>query len=184
MSRSPKVEEVVARITAARDELLAAVEGLADPQASHRPAETAWSIEDVLHHLALTEEAAVKLLARNLRKAQERQLPPDPDPHGSVVDAIDAAVAGADDKKVTAPDVVTPRSGITAAEALARLRASRDALVASLERLSAYDVSSLTFPHPFFGDFDTYQWVLVTGWHERRHTRQIERIKTDREFPS
>ena len=182
--RSPKTEDIAARIAIARRELLGALEGLGSAQLSYRPAPGTWSIEDVLHHLVLTEEACVKLLARMLRKAQELSPPPDPDPNGSVIDSIDRAVARADGGRAEAPEIVMPKSELATAEALPRLQASRLALLTSFEALSAFDLSGLTYRHPLFGNFNTYQWVLVTGWHERRHARQIERIKTDPGFPA
>lgn len=182
--RSPKTEEIAVRIAIARRELLGALEGLGSAQLSYRAAPGTWSIEDVLHHLALTEKACVKLLARTLRKAQELSPPQDPDPNGSVIDSIDRAVARAEGAMAEAPYIVIPKAELAAAEALTRLQASRLALLKSFEALSAFDLSGLTYRHPFFGDFNTYQWVLVTGWHERRHTRQIERIQTDPGFPS
>ena len=85
--------------------------------------------------------------------------------------------------RILAPDRVTPRSYIAPDEALARLDASRRRLEETVAELSQLDLSGLTFPHPFFGELDAYQWLLVTGWHERRHTKQIERIQASAGFP-
>jgi hypothetical protein len=172
------------RIAIARRKLLSALEGLGSVQLSYRPAPDTWSIEDLLHHLALTEEACVKLLARTLRNTQELSPPPDPDPNGFVIDAIDRAVARADGAMAEAPDIVMPKAELAAAEALTRLQASWLALLTSFEALSAFDLSGLTYRHPFFCNFNAYQWVLVTGWHEQRYTRQIDRIKTDPGIPA
>jgi hypothetical protein len=183
MTMTPKTQEIAARIATAREELVYAVDGLEPAQLSHQPGENAWSIEDVLHHLALSEEATAKLLERMLRQAQENPLPPDPDPNRSVVGSIDTAAAAAAKRKAEAPDRVMPRSRVEAAESLSRLRVSRTSVLERLGALSPYDLSRLTFPHPFFGDFNTYQWVLLIGWHERRHAKQIERIKDGADFP-
>jgi hypothetical protein len=104
-------------------------------------------------------------------------------PEASLLDAIDAVVAGADDARVKAPDRVEPRAPIPAEEAVTRLGKAHAGLVESAEGLSPYDLSVLTFPHPFFGELNLYQWILIGGWHERRHTRQIERIKASPGFP-
>lgn len=180
---SPKIREIVEQISRQRTGLLNSVQGLDGAQSGYRPSTGSWCIDDVLHHLALTEEASGKLLARMLKRAREEGLAPDPDPERSVLGAIEDLVAGADDEKAPAPDRVIPRSHLPAAEALARLAASRRKLLETLESLSAFDLSRLRYPHPFFGELDTYQWVLITGWHERRHTRQIERIKSSSGFP-
>jgi hypothetical protein len=178
-----KTREIIERLTRDREALVAAVASLSTEQASHRPDEGAWSVSDVLHHIALSEEATGKLMTLMRKRAHDENVPRDDDPEGSVLDSIDSVVAGADDRQARAPDRVTPRSPIAAEEALARLAASRERLVTSVSELSAFDLRGLRFPHPFFGELDAYQWLLVTAWHERRHTRQIERIKKSPGFP-
>ena len=149
----------------------------------YRPTEDSWSIGEVLHHLALAHEATAKLMSNLLRRAREEAVPRDPDSTRSVLTSIDDVVPGVEQGKAPAPDRVTPRSYIEPDEALARLDASRRHLEETVAELSQLDLSGLTFPHPFFGELDVYQWLLVTGWHERRHTKQIERIQASAGFP-
>lgn len=183
MALSPKLEEIVESVARDRAALLRSVEGLDAAQLDHVPEPGAWCVADVLHHLALTAEASEKLFARMQQKALESPPPADLRPEASLVDAIDAVVRGADEEKAQAPDRVQPRSRIAAQEAVARLEKAQAGLVDKVESLAPYDLSGLTFPHPFFGELDLYQWILIGGWHERRHTRQIERIKSSPGFP-
>jgi hypothetical protein len=37
--------------------------------------------------------------------------------------------------------------------------------------------------HPVFKTLDTYQWILLTSAHMRRHTLQILEVKGDPNFP-
>jgi hypothetical protein len=180
---SRKTQEIVERITQDRQGLLQAVEGLVPVQLDYLTAPDSWCISDVLHHLALADDAAARLMALMLERARQMALPPDPTPDGSVLDSIDAIVAPAEKRRARAPDRVAPRFRLPAAEALARLAVSRAKLLASVEALSGFDLSALTQAHPFFGDINTYQWLLITGWHERRHAAQIERIKSSPGFP-
>ena len=39
------------------------------------------------------------------------------------------------------------------------------------------------FPHPLFGPWDGYQWLLAAASHGARHTEQIREVKADRNFP-
>jgi hypothetical protein len=116
-------------------------------------------------------------------RAAKEAVGPDPSPASSVLPSIEALVDGAAEQRSRAPDRVTPRSKVEAPFALARLEAARGRILESLESLSALDGAKLTYRHPFFGELDLYQWILIGGWHERRHTRQIERIKSDSRFP-
>lgn len=149
----------------------------------YRPAEDTWSVADVLHHLTLSHEATAKLMSIMLRRAREESVPRDPDPDRSVLTSIDDVVPAADEGKATAPDRVTPRSYLAPDEALARLEASRRRLQETVAELSEFDLHGVTFQHPFFGELDAYQWLLVTGWHERRHTKQIERLQASAGYP-
>ena len=38
-------------------------------------------------------------------------------------------------------------------------------------------------PHPLFGPWDGFQWLLATGSHTARHNDQIREIKADVNFP-
>jgi hypothetical protein len=180
---SHKTNEIIQQITRDRAGLLKVIEGLLPNQTDYRPADGVWSIADVLHHLALTEEAQVKLQSMFLKRAREENVPADPDPESSVLGSVDAIAKMADGRKAKAPDRVVPRSHVPAAESLQRLETSRKKVLESVEALSAYDLSRLRYPHPFFGELDCCQWLLITGWHERRHAGQIGRIREDAGFP-
>ncbi len=184
---SPKAKEVLESISRDRLGLRESVEDLAPEQTDFRPEPGSWSIDDVLHHLALTDEASAKLMAMFRERAAKDAIGPDPSPASSVLQSIDSLVHGVDgaaDQKARAPDRVTPRSKVEAPLALARLESARSRILESLESLSPFDGAKLTYRHPFFGELDLYQWLLISGWHERRHTRQIERIKSDSRFPN
>jgi len=179
----PKAREIAESISRDRAALLDSVRDLAPMPTDFRPEPGSWSIDDVLHHLALAEEASAKLMALLHERARTESIGPDPEPDASVLRSIDSLVDGADGN-APAPDRVTPRSKVEAPLALARLESARSRILESLEALSAFDSRKLTYRHPFFGDLDLYQWLLVSGWHERRHTRQIERIKQSSGFPA
>lgn len=181
---SPKAKEIVEAISRDRRALLDSVESLSAEQTDFRPLSSSWSIDDVLHHLALTDEAFAKLMALFSERAAKEALGPDPTPESSALHSIDSLVEGADDLKATAPDRVNPRSKVEAKSALARLGSARGRVLQSFEALSSVDGRKLTYRHPLFGELDLYQWLLVGAWHERRHTRQIERIKNDSRFPN
>jgi hypothetical protein len=180
---SPKLKEIVDAISRDRAALLSSVRGLEKNQTDFRPEPGSWSIDDVLHHLALAEEASAKLFAVFHDRASKESIGPDPSPEGSVLSSIDERLGATADEKASAPDRVVPRSKIPAPEAITRLEAARGRILDRLAALSAFDGSKLTYRHPFFGELDLYQWLLIGAWHERRHTRQIERIKGEAGFP-
>ena len=78
----------------------------------------------------------------------------------------------------TAPadqDRVKP-TGVSLAEALEKQSASRARLIGSLKAGSGRALQTMTFPHPFLGDLNGYQWALLIAQHQRRHLVQIAGI--------
>jgi hypothetical protein len=182
MALSKKMQELTDAISRSRQALLRHVDGLSDAQLSYKPDDGEWSLNDILHHLALTDEANGKLTSRALKQAQERNVPSDPTPDESVLHCLDAAVASLN-TKAQAPDFVRPQSHLSAPESLARLAASRERMLQSIEQLCVYDLTQLKYPHPVLGELDMYQWILIAGGHEGRHVAQIKRIKAESGFP-
>jgi hypothetical protein len=41
-----------------------------------------------------------------------------------------------------------------------------------------------TLPHPFLGELDGYDWILVFAGHTIRHLEQIREVKESRNFPN
>lgn len=184
MQLTKKLQELVDKISNDRASLLQAVEGLSESQLDHKPAEGQWSITDILHHLALADEANVKLTQIMLKQAEEKSLPPDPSPDASVLDCLDQFREPMS-KPMKAPSRVDPLSHVPAEESLARLKTAREKLLENISKLSAYDLDQLSYPHPVIGQpFAAHQWLLLAGNHEGRHSAQIKRIKTGEGFPA
>lgn len=184
MPLSKKVQELIGAITRYRQALLDAVAGLNESQLAYRADESAWTINDILHHLALTDEANAKLAARALKHARERGLPVDPTPDQSVLNCLDKALTPIRNTRAEAPEFVTPHEHVAAEESIARLNKTRTRMLEAVEQLAEYDLTQLKYPHPLLGDFDMYQWILIAGGHEGRHIAQIGRIKATTGFPN
>jgi len=180
---SKKIQELVDAISNMRQGLLDAVSGLSDAQLDYKPADGEWAISDILHHLALTDEANVKLINRSLKQAQTTGAPLDPTPDESVLNCLDHMADALRDTKAQAPEFVRPQAHAPSEESLARLNATRVKMLESVEQLGEYDLSQLKYPHPLLGDLNLYQWILIAGGHERRHVAQIGRIKAAAGFP-
>ena len=183
MPLSKKMQELVGAITHYRQSLLNSVSDLSDAQLAFKADESTWTINDILHHLALTDEANAKLAARALKHATERGLAADPTPDASVLNCLDEALAPMRNTRAQAPEFVTPHEHLAADAAIRRLQASRARMLESVEQLNGYDLTQLKYPHPILGELDMYQWLLIAGGHEGRHLAQIGRIKAAAGFP-
>ena len=180
---SKKIQELVGAISNMRQGLLDAISSLSDAQLEYKPAGGEWAISDILHHLALTDEANVKLVARSLKQAQTTGAPLDSTPDESVLNCLDHLADIIKNTRAQAPEFVRPQAHAPVQESLTRLNASREKMLGLAEQLSEYDLSQLKYPHPLLGDLNLYQWILLSGSHERRHAAQIGRIKAEAGFP-
>src|SRR5262249_15539053 len=156
---SKKVQELVDALAEHRQALLDAVSELDEAQFAYRPADDAWSINDILHHLALSDEANAKLAFRALKHARERNIAGDATPDASVLNRLDGIFTPISDTKAQAPERVVPREHLAADQSIARLHTSRTNALEAIEQLAAYDLTQLKYPHPMLGDLDMYQWL-------------------------
>lgn len=182
MQLSRKLQELADAIGRDRNGLLDAVTGLTEAQLDYKPGEGQWSISDILHHLALSDESNAKLTSFAAKQADAGVLPPDASPAESMLGCMDG-FASAMGQGAQAPDRVAPKSHLPAEESLARLRASRTKILEALHKISQYDLISISYPHPVLGPLHYYQWLFLAGWHEARHVAQIGRIKSHGGFP-
>jgi hypothetical protein len=183
MPLSKKVQEIVGVLSTTRQALIDSVSNLNEAQLDYRSEDGVWSIGDILHHLALTDEANLKLTSNMLKQAEAMKLPEDSTPDDSALGFMDVIAERTRGARLQAPDFVAPRSHLPAAESLTRLKASREKIMEIVERLAPYDLTQLKHPHPLAGELNTYEWLLIAGGHESRHKAQIERIKSQEGFP-
>ena len=180
---SKKIQELADALAGMRQALFDSVSGLSEAQLDYKPGDGQWAISDILHHLALTDEANMKLLGRSLKQADSAGVPLDPTPDESVLNCLDAYADVLRNTRAQAPEFVRPQSHQPVPDSMARLKASREKIMDSIEKLGQYDLTQVKFPHPLLGELNLYQWILIAGGHERRHTAQIGRIKSQPGFP-
>lgn len=150
-----------------REEIWDSVKGLSDEQLNKVVVEGQWSIAQVLEHLRLMEENAVRGIREVLSKDEYN--PTDPKPMHLIADRT---------IKRDAPDYLIPSNEFQTLEELrAKLSSSREALENSIQGVSEEDLNNKSFPHRRFGLLSVTQWISLLGFHEQRHIGQIEEIK-------
>jgi DinB superfamily len=158
-----------------RDLLVESVAGLSTLQWSFRPNDDSWSIAENLEHLVLIE-GRVHAIIGNMSSAPEAK-------SGEKQIEMDELILNEVPKrstKVMAPEPVCPQGRWVGEEALKCFLANREK---TMHLLAAPLLRGRVRPHPLFGPWDGYQWLLATGSHTARHTGQIHEIKADINFP-
>jgi DinB superfamily len=162
-------------LSVTRDVLVEAVAGLSALQWSYRPTYESWSIAEILEHLVLIE-GRVHTIIGNMSTA------PEAESSGKQIE-MDELILNEVPKrsqKVKAPEPLCPEGRWSGEKALECFLTSRER---TLQLLAAPLLRGRVRPHPIFGAWDGYQWLLAAGSHTARHTDQIREIKDDVHFP-
>jgi hypothetical protein len=169
-------ESVLAALAGSRQRLLAAIEGLEEPRFSERPAPRAWSAAHVIEHLARAEER----LARGVQAVATGTLVLRPrwdDPLRRLLYVTGAYRF----PRIRAIAALSPAEAPRRPEALARITATRAAVVEAIERGDGPAMWAGTLRHPVMGPLAMEEMLRFVAYHEERHARQIGRIRASLE---
>ena len=170
-------ERALLYLSESRAGVIGAVKGLTEAQWKFKPAPDAWSVAEVVEHLALIEEVVHEILV-NIEKAPA----PPADFDAKQVDAMVMARMPDRLTKFKAPEGARPTGRWAPKEALEHFLSLR-AQVADILR-STPDLRDHVVKHPAFGNMDGYEWVLAVAGHTERHTKQMLEVKADPHFPA
>jgi uncharacterized damage-inducible protein DinB len=168
------VAEIFNDIDETRARLTGTVSGLSEAELSFRPNENAWTVAELVEHLAKTEASLVPLVFRLLKNAEAEGRASDGilNPPLSLVEAYETVK----DAKLQAPEIIRPEGAARVSESLEKMNQTRETIRSLRPRLEAVDSTNTAFPHPFIGKMNLYQWLAFIGLHEARHLAQIEKI--------
>jgi hypothetical protein len=172
-------DKAIKYLETTRAAVLEATKGLSDAQWNFKPATNRWSVAEVTEHIASAEEFLMDLVQKQVMTAPPRAA-------GEDVKSIDDFVLKAiPDRsvKAQAPEPLQPNNRFgTPKESLKHFGESRDKTVAFLK--TTKDLRQHAFESPPLGKkLDGYEWVLFIAAHSERHTKQIEEVKADPNFP-
>jgi hypothetical protein len=160
------------------DALKETVKGLSDDQMSYSPDAESWSVAQIMEHIIIVEGALKGMLEAKL---QEEATPDRKDEVQMTDDEILAFITNRG-QKIQTQDQFQPSGKFTASdEAWEAFDDQREDIVDWLKDSDA-DLRNYINEFPF-GKIDAYQTVLFMAGHTERHTKQIEEIKNNPDFP-
>ncbi len=178
MSRNTEnLERIHQHLDQTRKALLQSFSRLSQEEIDFQCRNEAWSIGQVVQHLLLVEQSVLirfeKLLSGELPSDRSwfnriRKLP----------------LRWATNRRVRVKTLKrldpTLRSGQKSKEELlSALETSRAKIKEFMEKHRGENLSQYRFTHRFFGALTIYEWLYFLGYHEERHRRQIEEIKSE-----
>jgi hypothetical protein len=173
-------EEGVAELEGSRKAFLDATNGLSEAQWNFKPGPDRWSIAECAEHIGVTETFILNLITEQALKG-----PAEPEKRAQVQgkDATIMPMALDRSAKFKAPEIIQPtRRWATSGEITKNVLENRARTIEFISTTQE-DLRDHFMDHPVFKTLDTYQWILLTSAHMRRHTLQILEVKGDPNFP-
>jgi DinB superfamily len=173
-------DHAVAELESSRKAYLEATNGLSEAQWNFKPAPDRWSVAECAEHIGVTEAFILNLITEQALKG-----PAEPEKRAQVQGKDTSMMAMAVDRsaKFKAPESIQPtRRWATSGEITKNVLENR-ARTIEFVSTTQEDLRDHFMDHPVFKTLDTYQWILLTSAHMRRHTAQILEVKADPNFP-
>jgi hypothetical protein len=162
------MEDKIGFINEVRSMLWKTVDGMSEEQLNEKFQPDSWSVMQVLEHLYLIEKSITKSIEEHLKSKEDISVPVKP-----IQLTVDRST------KVEAPSYVRPSSEFIPLQLMNnKLNGSREDLLDLIRRTNKEELQKRGFRHPIFGMLSLDQWVEFIGYHEKRHTSQIEEILT------
>jgi len=167
-------------LEATHDMFLNSIAGLSEKQWRFKPAPERWSIAEVSEHIAVSESAIFGYVQNQIMTS-----PAAPEKRSEVKATDQQILTMVPDRshKAQAPEFLKPTNRWATREEL--VKAFEDSRKATMDyvRTTNDDLRDHFGPHPLLGTMDAYQWILLISAHTERHTKQIEEVKADPNFP-
>ena len=173
---NPRIEELIEYIGRERRYLDGAVTAVAAERHAVRPSAEAWSVAEVVNHLALTDQRVVALLERIIGEAHAAGAAPDA-ATTPILPTIDVSQVLDRSRKIRNPRG-DPSPDASVATGMANLDAVHERLRTLLRRPDLPHLGNVSAPHPAFGPLSGYHWVAFIAAHTHRHADQIREIAT------
>jgi len=158
--------------------VLDATAGLSEAQWNFKSAPDRWSVAEVTEHIAAAED-----LLRGMIVDKVMQSPVQPE--GTDLKATDdLVIAMIPDRshKAQAPEPLKPTNRYGSPEAaIKHFLESRQQTIDFLKQHD--DLRLHAGDSPLGKKLDAYEWVLFIAAHSERHTKQINEVKADPNFP-
>jgi len=168
------IDEIYAANDRIRDALGETIKGIDSEELKAHPDGEKWSIEQIVEHVSIVEESVTRICRKLLTTAQEGDLKAS----GEILisDGFRGYVGNIDDVKLEAPERVWPKGELSVQAAQMKMTENRTVFETLLPLFKEFDGTSPKFPHPYFGPLSAQEWLILSGEHARRHTKQIEKL--------
>lgn len=168
MTHSERIEQLTSAFSESMTRFLARVEGASPEALQAKPADGGWSSAEIAWHVGAINVAFAGLIDGSLPNAR-------PAPEG-FLETPWSEIATRVPAKLDAPKQFHPPADLTAADALATLRQSKDRLLAALAGLTEARAVGYTVKSSVGTPVNLYQVGNWAAAHVARHNAQVKKI--------
>ncbi|MEZ4883620.1 MAG: DinB family protein [Chitinophagales bacterium] len=152
-------------------ELITTLQDVSEESFHSKPSDEQWSMSEIVEHLVMIDTGVLSSIQKHASKVQDAALENWENEH--LVKIVTTR-----GRKVNAPDFFVPQGRFTTkAEAIAAYRTIRskiDDFVTTTE----LPLEKIAFNHMTLGMLNVKNWIAFVAGHCKRHTQQIEELKT------
>jgi hypothetical protein len=164
-----------------RDAFVAATDGLSEAQYRFTTGDGAWSIGEIVEHVAIVERRILDMLGKMPAAAAPtagKRVGPER------FARLTALVPTRDQRRIEAPTPLRPTGSFaSAAAALAAFLDVRGESIAAAQAAPP-DVCDRVLPHRGLGELDLEEWLWFLALHSARHVEQVDEIKRAAGYPA
>jgi len=172
----PRLAALTEHLAEQRRTLLGVASSVPSDSWQARPGDGQWSVSEILEHLQRVDRSVTALLTKKLAAARVAGHPAETET-SSILGTLDQfRVSEVGDRKLVAPEPVTPTENPDRETVERKLAESRAALNAAIASGDGLALGSIKHTHLRFGELDLYQWILFVAGHEKRHTAQLREV--------
>ena len=167
-------------LQATHDAFLQSIAGVSEKQWKFKPAPDRWSIAEVSEHITVSEGAILGLIQERIMAGPAT---PEKRAEVKVTDVQILQLVPDRTHKAQAPEFLKPTNRWATREELIKTFESERKTTMDYVRTTDADLRDHFAPHPLLGTMDGYQYILLISAHSERHTKQIEEVKADPNYP-
>jgi uncharacterized damage-inducible protein DinB len=173
-------ETALKNLQATHDAFLKSIAGLSERQWRFKPTPDRWSVAEVAEHITISESTFLGTLRNQVMTS-----PADPAKRAEVKGKDEMVLKMVPDRtqKRQAPENLRPTNRWPSREELKKAFEENRKATMDYVKTTTDDLRDHFAAHGAPGLLDGYQWILFISAHSERHTKQIEEVKADPNFP-
>lgn len=168
----PRTQELLSFLDEQHAAFRAAADAVPEADRERQPAPGAWSVAQVVDHVARVETFGAHMIAEKIAEARASGIRQETET-GSIIRDEDLAKVINRANRRTAPERVHPSPDARYADAWATMDAAHARLRDVFVSADGLALETVELPHPSLGPLNLYQWGVVIAGHEARHAEQI-----------